>query len=70
MTSGIGLKFKKFNIYPYINLKTKYIFKRTNILIKNRFRLYSDGKYRDTVTLSKIEPLSDNSYLLLEIYYI
>ncbi len=63
-TSGIGLKFKKFNIYPYVNLKTKYIFKENNILIKNRFRLYSDGKYRDTVTLSKIEPLSDNSYLL------
>jgi len=28
------LKFKKLNIYPYVNLKTKYIFKENNILIK------------------------------------
>jgi len=35
-TSGIGLKFKKFNIYPYVNFKTSIYLKRTNItLLKN-----------------------------------
>ncbi len=58
-TSGIGLKFKKFNIYPYVNLKTKYIFKRNNILIKIDLDYIPMGKYRDTVTLSKIRALSD-----------
>jgi len=63
-TSGVGLKFKRLNIYPYINLKARYIFDDNRILLKNRFRIYSDGEYRDTVTFSKVERFGDDSYII------
>jgi len=68
-TSGVGLKFKKFNIYPYLNLKTKYIFEDYSILLKNRFRLYSSGEYRDTLTLSRVKNLTQNSYILFRNFF-
>jgi len=63
-TFGVGLKFKKLNIYPYLNFKTKYLFEDKSILLKNRFRLYSNREYSDTITVSKVKRFNDNSYLL------
>jgi hypothetical protein len=68
-TAGVGLKFKKFNLYPYLNLKTKYLFEDSNILLRNRFRFYSSGKYEDTFTLSRIKELGDNRYILFRNFF-
>jgi hypothetical protein len=63
-TLGVGVKFKKLNIYPYLNFKTKYLFEDKNILLKNRFRLYSNREYSDTITISKVKKLNNESYIL------
>jgi len=68
-TAGVGLKFKDFNIYPYLNLKTKYLFEDSNILLKNRFRFYSDGEYRDTITLSRVKNIADHTYILFRNFF-
>ncbi len=68
-TSGFGVKFRKFNLYPYVNLKVKYLFENRDFIANSRFRLYSDGKFENAVTLSKIEHLKKNIYILYRNFF-
>jgi hypothetical protein len=53
LTSGVGVKFRKFILHPYLNLKGRYLFDN-NIIASNRFRIYTDTEYEDTFSLNKI----------------
>ncbi len=68
-TSGVGVKFRRFNLYPYINLKVKYLFENRNLIANSRFRLYSDGKFENAVTLSKIEHFNKKIYILYRNFF-
>ncbi len=68
-TSGVGIKFRKFNLYPYINLKVKYLFENRDLIANSRFRLYSDGKFENAVTLSKIEHFNKSLYILYRNFF-
>ena len=68
-TSGFGLKFRRFNLYPYINLKVKYLFENRDLIANSRFRLYSDGKFENAVTLSKIQHLNKKIYILYRNFF-
>ena len=68
-TSGVGVKFRKFHLYPYINIKVKYLFENRDFIANSRFRLYSDGKFENAVTLSKIEHLKKNIYILYRNFF-
>ncbi len=68
-TSGVGVKFRKFNLYPYVNLKVKYLFENRDFIANSRFRLYSDGKFENAVTLSKVEHLNKKIYILYRNFF-
>jgi hypothetical protein len=65
ITSGIGVRFKMSSIlYPYINIKARYMIKEYNAVVSNRFRIYSDKKVENTLSLNKMEYFDDNAYIL------
>jgi hypothetical protein len=63
VTSGIGVKFKQLNLYPYFNLKAKYIIDDKNSVISNRFRLYSSGDFENTLNLNRVDYFSRSVYI-------
>jgi hypothetical protein len=70
LTTGIGVKFREFHLYPYLNFKVKYILNnRKNTVINNRFRIYSDGRYEDIINLNKMEYYSDSVYIFYRNFF-
>jgi hypothetical protein len=69
LTTGIGVKFRGFNLYPYFNLKTKYILDNKNAVANNRFRIYSNGDYEDTINLNKLSYFSGTVYLFYRNFF-
>ncbi len=69
LTSGIGVKFRKLTLYPYFNLKARYILEDKNAVASNRFRLYSNGDFEDTLNLNKMQYFSSSVYLFYRNFF-
>jgi hypothetical protein len=69
LTSGIGIKFRKLNLYPYINIKARYVLDRSHVITSNRFRLYSDGEFEDIVTINRIKHFNSSTYIFYRNFF-
>ncbi|NOZ90698.1 MAG: hypothetical protein GXO60_05355 [Epsilonproteobacteria bacterium] len=65
---GVGARFKKFNLQPYLNMKVKYKIEDTpehKESFFNRFRYYSDGDIENTTLLKSLYILDNNFFFTL-----
>jgi len=69
LTTGVGVKFKKLNMYPYFNLKARYMLDDKNAVVSNRFRLYNNGDFEDTLNLNKMKYFNDNIYFFYRNFF-
>ena len=56
-------------MYPYFNLKARYILEDKNAVASNRFRLYSNGDFEDTLNLNKMQYFSSSVYLFYRNFF-
>ena len=67
ISSGVGVRFRRSNLHPYLNLKMRYIIddsKERGSFIANRFRLYIDGDIENVFTYNFLERFWDDIYVL------
>lgn len=67
ISSGVGVRFRKSSIHPYLNLKVRYVIdesKNRSSLVTNRFRLFVDGDIENILTYNWVEHFRDNIYVL------
>ena len=69
LTTGVGVKFKKLNMYPYFNLKARNMLDDKNAVVSNRFRLYNNGDFEDTLNLNKMKYFNDNIYFFYRNFF-
>jgi hypothetical protein len=69
VASGVGVRFRKKSLHPYLNIKTKYFFedKRGHqSLLLNRFRLYVNGDVENISGYEMIHDLAEHRYILFK----
>ncbi len=69
LTTGIGVKFRNLSLSPYFNLKARYMLEDKNAVASNRFRLYSNGDYEDTLNLNKMKYFSSSVYFFYRNFF-
>ncbi|CAA6814438.1 MAG: Unknown protein [uncultured Sulfurovum sp.] len=64
---GGGLKVRKRNLVPYLNVRARYEFyneQKNKSELFNRFRYYSDGEIENNLELNSLYTISDDLYTL------
>jgi len=69
LTTGIGIKLKSFYLYPYLNLKARYLLEDKSVVASNRFRIYSNGDYENTLNLNKLRYFSSSVYIFYRNFF-
>ena len=65
LRAGVGVRFRKSSLHPYINIKSKYYqynMEKSKVIVSNRFRLYIDGDYENTLATYRFIYLDDSLY--------
>jgi len=66
IASGVGVRFRKQSLHPYLNLKAKYYFEdrvEYQSLISNRFRLYIDGDIENIIGYDILQYIEKDFYI-------
>jgi len=65
LRAGAGVRFRKSMLHPYLDIKSKYYQenrKRSKVIVSNRFRLYVNGDYEDTLATYRFLYLDEDFY--------